>query len=291
MHVLRTLPVFLLIILTATAWASQPVPFSPERAEGMTPEQQMRAAQRHLEQMPPDLVEARLWLEQAAAQGSTEAMGNVGWLYEQGLGVEANPQRAMQYYQQAYQAGENEFGLRIAWMYIHGVGMNPDRNQGEQWFRRIIQERNDSSARLALATILIDDAVNQSRERDPAPEARDLLVRALDDGVLEAAYYLTRMYSQGLGSVQQDRRAVVHYTVIGAQAGHPEMQTWLAALHLRGEGVERDIIAAYKWASLASAAGDSSGERLRRDLEQQLDTADIAQGRQRALRWLEERGQ
>ncbi len=281
-----TLIILLAFLLAAPAYA-QPEPYSPELAAELSPEEQRLEAERHLALEPPDLVEARRWLESAAEDGSVEAMAAAGWLYEQGLGVDPDPAKALEYYTQAYEAGENEYGLRIGWMYIQGIGMEPDRGQGEAWFRRVIEERDDSAARLALATVLIADAASSLRP-DRAIEARDLLERALQDGITEAAYYLAQIYAEGIGNLPADPRRSAHYTRISAEAGNPQMQGWLALLHARGEAVPLDLVEAHKWASLAAAGGDAAGEQLRQELARRLDRAQRLESRRKALQWLNE---
>ncbi len=272
--------------------AAAPAPYSAEQAEGMSAEARRLAAQRHLELTPPDLVEARLWLESAAAEGSVEAMGAVGWLYEQGLGVEPDAEQALRYFTQAYDAGENEYGLRIAWMHIQGRGVEPDRDLGEAWFQRVIDERDDHEARLALGSLLVMDAslvvtdAHSPTSPDRVAEARDLLVHAVENGMVAAAYYLARIYREGLGSVAANPMQDLYYTRLGAEAGHPQMQAWLAHFHAVGNGVPLDAIEAYKWASLAAAGGDATSEPLRQNLESQLNPAELTEARRRALLWL-----
>ncbi len=264
-----------------------PEPFSPEHAAELGAEEQRLLAEQHLAQDPPDLIEARRWLEHAAENGSVEAMGAAGWLYEQGLGVEPDASRALAYYTQAYEAGENEYGIRLGWMYIQGRGLDPDRVRGEEWFRRVIEERNDSRARLALASVLISDAMASLRP-ERASEASDLLDRALQDGIIEAAYYLARIHSDGLGNLPTSPGRAAHYVRIGAEAGIPEMQGWMAFLHARGDTVPLDIVEAHKWASLAASGGDPTGERLRQDLASRMEQAELLESRRRAMQWLEQ---
>lgn len=272
------------LALTGTVSAN-PQSFAPEVADGMSADAQRQEAEKHLQNEPPDLDEARQWLESAAENGSVEAMGEVGWLYEQGLGVEPDSDRALTFYERAYEAGENDYGIRIGWMYIQGFGLDPDRALGEAWFRRVIEERDDSQARLALASVLIADAVNNVQP-DPAPEVIELLTKALEDELPVAAHYLARLHMEGLGTVPANPERAVHFTRIGADAGNPQMQGWMAMLHLRGDGVPRDLIEAHTWASLSAAGGDPAGEQIRRELASQLDRDDLMEARRRALDWL-----
>jgi len=282
---MRTAIIFLMWLALTGTVSADPRSFAPEVAGGMSAEAQREEAEKHLQNDPPDLESARQWLESAAQNGSVEAMGAVGWLYEQGLGVDPDSDRALAFYEDAYEAGENDYGIRIGWMYIQGFGLDPDRAQGEAWFRRVIEERDDSQARLALTSVLIADAV-KNVQPDPTPEVIELLTKALEDDMPVAAYYLARLYMDGLGTVPADPERAVHFTKIGAEAGHPEMQGWMAMLHGRGEVVPQDLIEAHKWASLSAAGGDLVGEQIRRELASQLDRESLMEARRRALDWL-----
>lgn len=279
---------FLAFLFVAGGASAGPLPFSPEASAELDAEEQRLEAERHLQLEPPDLVEARRWLEAAAENGSVEAMGAVGWLYEQGLGVEPDADKALGYYANAYESGENEYGLRIGWMFIQGMGLEPDQAAGEAWFRRVIEERNDSAGRLALASVMVSDATTNVRP-ERGTQARDLLVEALQDGVTEAAFYLAQIYMEGVGNLAADPAGAVHYTRIGAEAGIPEMQAWLATLHAQGEQVARDLIEAHKWATLAASGGHPSGEQMRREIANHLTERELAEARRRALEWINER--
>ncbi|TVP87894.1 MAG: sel1 repeat family protein [Thioalkalivibrio sp.] len=279
---------FLAVFLITGPAHAEPIPYSPETATELGPEEQRLQAERHLQREPPDVVEARRWLESAADSGSVEAMGEVGWLYEQGLGVEPDAGKALEYYREAYEAGENEYGLRIGWMYVQGIGVEPDRGAAETWFQRVIEERDDSAARLALASLLVSDAMAGVRP-ERGSEARDLLVQALEDGETDAALYLAQMYMEGVGNLPADPESAVHYARIGAEAGHPDMQAWLASLHARGEFVSQDLVEAHKWASLAASGGNQPGEQMRQQIAAELSDAELNEARRRAFEWLSDR--
>ncbi|MFO8151900.1 tetratricopeptide repeat protein [Thioalkalivibrio sp.] len=279
---------FLVVFFVSGPAHAEPLPYSPETAAELEAEEQRLQAEKHLQSEPPDVVEARRWLESAAESGSVQAMGEVGWLYEQGLGVEPDVAKALEYYQSAYEAGENEYGLRIGWMHLRGIGLESDRAAAEAWFRRVIEERDDSAARLALASLMVSDARAGVRP-ERAARARDLLVRALEDGETDAAFYLAQMYMEGVGNLPADPERAVHYARIGAEAGHPEMQAWLAAVLARGELLPRDRVEAHKWASLAASGGNRTGEQLRQQIAAELSDAELREARRRALQWLNER--
>ena len=58
----------------------------------------------------PDYDLAKLWYERAAGQGNAAAMFNLGRMYEQGLGVEANKASASEWYRKAYGLEKGDLG-------------------------------------------------------------------------------------------------------------------------------------------------------------------------------------
>lgn len=58
-----------------------------------------------------DLAEAREMFMSAADLGNAEAMKNLGVLYREGLGMDADPTEAMKWYMLAFEAGFNQQGL------------------------------------------------------------------------------------------------------------------------------------------------------------------------------------
>ena len=261
------------------------VPFSDEAAAQLSSDEQREQAERFLAGDPPDLRQARLWLESAANDGSADALAAMGWFFEQGLDVEVDMQRAMAYYAAAYEAGATEYGLRLGWMLIRGAGVEVDREQGEVWFRRVIEDRQDPDAKLALASLLTSDAI-AGVSPDSAFEAREWLVQALNSGRIEAVRELAGMHINGMGSIQPDPQQAAFYTRMGAEAGDPEMQGWLATMFANGDGVPMDAVEAHRWAALAASGGDAFGNQIRLQLERELSREQLIESRHRAVDWL-----
>lgn len=232
---------------------------------------------------PPDWDAARDAFTQAAESGSRTAMSHLGWMYEEGHGVERDASQAVQWYSRAARAGAHDFAIKVAWMYLSGDGVARDRVQAESWFRQAI-DAGHTPAKTALASVLIADALG-GRETQRVFEARSLLEEALDEGQLLAAFFLARLYIEGIGDHPVDDGMAEHYTRIGAEDGHAQMQGWLAFMYYNGRGVEADPVEAAKWANLAAAGGDSLGNRLRLVLDEQLEPDEVQEARRRAVEW------
>lgn len=61
----------------------------------------------------PDYLEARRWFEKAAAGNNGEAYYHLAALYEKGLGVEQNYNKAVYNYQQAKSLGYKDAGINL----------------------------------------------------------------------------------------------------------------------------------------------------------------------------------
>jgi uncharacterized protein len=236
---------------------------------------------------PPDWESAREAFQEAAEAGSPTAMSHLGWIYEQGHGVPQDGGKAAEWYARAARAGAHQFAIKLGWMYLGGDGVARDRAQAEFWFARAI-EAGHAPARIAWASVLIADAQG-GREPERVSEARELLVTALDEGYPLAAFFLARLYIEGIGGHPVDAERAAHYTRIGAEDGNSQLQGWLAFMYFEGRGVARDLVTAAMWANLAAAAEDSLGQQLLPVIEEELLPAQIQEARQRAAAWALER--
>lgn len=240
-------------------------------------------AHAHMALEPPAWAAARTAFKEAAEHGSPRAMSYLGWMYEEGHGVDRDGERAAEWYGRAARAGAHDFAVKLGWMYLGGDGVDRDREQATFWFGQAI-EAGHAPARVAWASVLIADAQG-GRDPERVFEARELLEHALEEGLLLASYFLARLYIEGIGAQPVDDALAAHYTRMGANDGHGQMQGWLAFMYVNGQGVEQDPVTAAKWANLAAASGDSLGNRLRLMLDEQLDPEQMREARQRAVDW------
>ena len=272
----RALLALLLLALFAGPLAAEP----DATLQGATPEARAHA---YMALDPPDWEAAREAFREAAEAGSSTAMSHIGWMYEEGHGVEPDGSEAVRWYGRAARAGADEFAVKVAWMYLSGDGVARDREQAEYWFSHAM-DSGHVPAKTAWASVLIADALG-GRNTEGVLEARSLLEEALEAGQVLAAYFLARLYIEGIGGHPVDDVLAARYTRIGAEDGHEQMQGWLAFMYYNGQGVDADRVAAAKWANLAAAEGDVLGNELRQVLEEELGPDEIQQARHLAVEW------
>jgi uncharacterized RDD family membrane protein YckC len=79
------------------------------------------------------------WLadkRQEAAQGDASAMNNIGYLYEQGIGVQVDYAEAMKWYRRAADLGYGEAMYNIGMMFVRGLGRPVDYAAAMESFRK-----------------------------------------------------------------------------------------------------------------------------------------------------------
>lgn len=264
------------VVLFCAAAAAEPHGTPP-------PEDPEARAHAYMEQDPPDWAAARAAFTEAADAGSPTAMSHLGWIHEQGHGVQPDGEKAAEWYGRAAMAGAHDFAVKLGWMYLGGQGVEKDREQAEHWFGRAV-DAGYGPARIAWASVLIADAQG-GRTPEAVFDARELLEAALDDGFMLASYFLARLFIEGIGAHPVEDGMAAQYTRIGAESGDPRMQGWLALMLTEGRGVEKDLIQASKWANLAAANGDRMGNQLRVALEGELTPDEIQKARELAVDW------
>jgi uncharacterized protein len=251
------------------------LPFSL-KADEMTDATAESRAHAAMAAEPPAWPAAVAEFTRAAAEGSPTAMAYLGWIYDTGQLGEIDELLAYQWYARAARAGATHLTVKLGWMALRNPETG-DRQQAELWFRRGI-DAGEVAAALALASLLIAD-IQGGKGGDRLEEAITLLNAA--DSVDEpmAAYFLARIYREGIG-MEADLKRAYPYLVTGAERGDAKMQLWLAETIWHQNG---DMSEAVKWATLARAAEISGAAELLQALERQLALAVVQEGRRRAF--------
>ena len=137
-------------------------------------------------------------LTQKAKGGDVQAIYQLGYIYENGIGVKADTQKAYKLYRKASQMGSSDAKLSLELM-------NLDKDIGES---SISQENRVTinSAGTQISTTL---------------SGRDLkeIVQAAKSGDKEALYTLGVMYENGFAPIKQDKNKAVMFYRKAAKAG------------------------------------------------------------------------
>ncbi len=87
-----------------------------------------------------------VWLRRAAAQGETVAQGDIGYLYEHGLGVAQDDAQAVQWYRQAAHAGYAKAQFLLGNLLDQGRGVRrPDHVAAERLIKRAAAQGDEEA--------------------------------------------------------------------------------------------------------------------------------------------------
>ncbi|MEK6749500.1 MAG: tetratricopeptide repeat protein [Pseudomonadota bacterium] len=125
-----------------------------------------------------------------AEQGHAQAQANLGWIYQQGIGVPADQQAALLWLARAAEQGHVVAQNNLGASYENGWGIAQNYLIAAQWYRRAAAAEY-GNAQYNLALLLMH---GKGVKKDPA-EAQLWFVKAVARGVAQARDYVQKIDS------------------------------------------------------------------------------------------------
>ncbi len=191
---------------------------------------------------------AREIAEASAKKGDARAMAMLGVLYQKGLGVEADLNKAVDWYAQA--AEKNNLGAQysLAEIYLDGALGEPDTDRGRYWLLKAAgQGKPEAEHRLGLLA---------AAEKPPDwTEAAEWFRKAADQGYADSQYNLGVLYAEGRG-VDQSKIKAGEWFAKAAVKGHPDAALDYGIMVFRGDGVKKDEKVGADWMLVSARHGN-----------------------------------
>jgi TPR repeat protein len=225
---------------------------------------------------------AAQWFARAAAQGHAGAEVAMGYDYEKGYGVVADPAQAVAWYRKAA-AQNNADGLfNLGRAYQNGIGVAADTGQARTYYSQAAAH-GSPEARQALDST--QDGYAQAKRSYDAKnyaEGSRQMLDAANAGNAQAQFMIGNAYEFGNGVAADLGQAASWYQKAASQ-GHAEAQKNLGNFYEDGRGVPED------W-TVAVASYRKSAEQHNADGEFALGRMyefgmAVPQDRQAAIRW------
>lgn len=224
---------------------------------------------------PRDLVQARAWLEKAAAQEDPYALYALGRAMDDSAGqAAADPIRAADLYRRAAQLGHPIAALRYGLALNEGLGVRKNQALAQQWLMQA-DKAGVPEAALAMGDMIArtpasrDKAVNEKAVRT----AVTWYQAAAQAGVPSGQFKLANAYFAGAGIARDPQQALLWYGRAAAQ-GQPEAQHALGIFLIGGLAGPPDPIEGYKWLLLAERAGMPDSKGVREKAAEKIGAAD-----------------
>lgn len=203
---------------------------------------------------------ARAIWEALDEKGNGQAGFNLGILYEDGLGVEQDNQKAIEYYEKAATAGSGKAQYRLGLLYSAGIKTPKNDTKAYKWLTAAAEQGDeDASALLEQRS----GAMKSQRDKKffnaenlhaagQYKEATSLWQQLSDTGDTRSRTRLAWMYEAGQGMPRNLKKAATLFKK-SAEEGDAEAQYALAVMLQTGKGQTQNIEAAHVWLQRAAA--------------------------------------
>ena len=248
---------------------TEPVSGPADEAPSNTPwSRRYRAARQLLhgdDSAPPDLDAAFDLLLEEADAGDPLAMADLGRIFADGLGRNADPEQAREWYAKALAAfleaekikPDPYTQYRVGKLYAAGLGTDQDYEEATRWLEKSANA-GYKYAQYTLAGLYRD---GKGVEQDYAA-ALELYTRA--SSFPYAAYELGKLYRDGLGcAADADRaewyfhQAFTGFQVMAQRAQDDKLQYRIGWMLLHGVGTAPDEAAALPWLGKSADRGNT----------------------------------
>lgn len=191
--------------------------------------------------------QAREIYQNLAKKGDRDAQLKLAYMFEQGLGGQADRAQAGIWYEKSAEQGQSIAQYALGRLYQLGwLGQQPDYQQAKKWYNLAKNEYSPAAVALGFLYETVDENYQK------AFDEYQLAVKQKDP---IGDYNLGLMYSLGKGRAVDIQQAESFFRT-AANAGQVNAMTQLGWLSLHGGGVVRDEQQAFGWFQKAAAKGD-----------------------------------
>lgn len=235
------------------------------------------------------------------SERDSKAMFELGTLYDEGVVVERDFDKALELFIRASRAGNSDAQVKLGKLYLQlGEKSTSASERALEEFRRAAESGHSEAAYWVGMMLSGDFGVSenplesqkfmfQSAESGYAPaqsslgesflkgegvpqnfaEANKWFQAAASQGDRVAQFFLAYNYHLGQG-IEIDHVKAVKLAELSAKQGFPDAQALLGLLYEDGKGIQRDYTLAYMWLNISAANGNTSAiqyrDRILRDM-------------------------
>ena len=185
---------------------------------------------------------------------SSNYQSNLGYMYDEGKGVQQDDYEAVKWYRKAAEQGGVHGQLILGIKYELGKGVQQDDYEAVKWYRKSAEQGDADGQRILGYKYELGKGVQQDYY-----EAVKWYRKSAEQGNAYGQRSLGDMYRDGLGVSKDDYEAVKWYRK-AAEQGDADGQLKLGTMYDKGRGVQQDDYEAVKWYRKAAEQGDALGQ-------------------------------
>jgi TPR repeat protein len=194
------------------------------------------------------------WYRKAAEQGNADGQNNLGVMYRDGLGVAQDYTQAISWCRKAADQGHAAGQYNLGHMYEKSLGVGRDYAQAIKWYRRAAEQGNpDGECSLGYMC-----EKGMGVEQDYT-KAVIWYRKAAEQENADGQCNLGAMYRDGRGVVQ-DYAQATNWFRKAAEHGHTDGELNLGYMYENGWGVGQDYTQSINWYRRAVAKDNATGQ-------------------------------
>lgn len=199
----------------------------------------------------PDEKQAFQLFQLGSEMGNSDAMTNLGYCYDKGIGCTKNQFTAFDLYLKSAMIGNINAMSNLGYSYRHGEGTDKNPNKAVEWLMKAAN-KGDASANVNLGFCYQTGfGVEQSYEK-----AFQLYKTASNSNIPEGLSNVGYCYENGYG-VDQSYEKAFEYYYKAAMMNSISSILKIGEFYLNGKGVEKNEVEGKRFFQLAKEKGDS----------------------------------
>ena len=217
--------------------------------------------------------EALEWYQKAADQGHKCAQHDLGWMYQNGQGVDQNYQEAFKWYQKAVNQGDATAQNNLGFVYENGLGIAQDYQEAVKWYKKATDQGDEygkaNLGRMYYHGTGIEKNIEEASKlfNEVAKYFEEEAEKDLLD--LDGWYILGWMYQHGQGVPLNYQESIKSYQK-AANQGFAAAQYKLGTMYYSGNGIKQDYEEALKWFQKAADQDDINAQANVKELTKLL---------------------
>lgn len=191
---------------------------------------------------------ARAIAEALAKKGDARALAMMGVLYQKGQGVEADLNKAADFYSQAADKGNVGAQYSLGEIYLNGLLGEADPDRGRYWMEKAAKQgKAEAQHRMGLLA---------ASETPPDwLEAAEWFDKAALQGYADSQYNLGVLFAEGRG-VEPNKIRAGEWFAKAAVKGHRDAALDYGIMAFRGDGVKKDEKVGAQWLLVSARRGN-----------------------------------
>lgn len=227
-----------------------------------------------------DVSKAIEWYTKCAEKGNDLAQLELGIIYSSGIKVPKDEKKGVHWLTKAAELGNPDAQFYLASFYFGGIGVGKDDKKGFEWLMESAKNGN-AKAQYHLSACY---AKGKGGEKDEC-KATEWLKKSAVQGYSEAQRQLGLDFLYGK-TLAKDVKKGVELLTKSAEQGNVEAQYALVICYYPGNAVIEDFVEAYKWSLIANVNGKDVKD-MQSTLGEKMTKEQIGEAQKKAKEFLE----